>query len=177
MSNSKNFNIEELFQEHCQRLTNYIRKKILSTEDAEDIAQYAFIRVQAAAKTTEIANPISYLYQTASNILIDMKRREKLHDAYIHSVMNSNALDTSVVESVYSAPGPDRIISAQSQLKRIESIVSKMPEKQRKAFLLHRIKGLTYAEIAKTMNVSVSSVEKYIFTALKQCRHIINEDS
>ncbi len=175
MSNSK-VNIEELFQEHCQRLTNYIRKKILNNEDAEDIAQYAFIRVQAASKTSDISNPISYLYQTASNILIDMKRREKLHDAYIHSVMNTNAFDTNVVESVYSTPGPDRIISAQNQLKRIESIVEKMPEKQRKAFLLHRIKGLTYAQIAETMNVSVSSVEKYIFTALKQCRQVLIEE-
>lgn len=173
MSSSKHFNIEELFQEHCQRLTNYIRKKITSNEDAEDIAQHAFIRVQMAAGNSDITNPISYLYQTASNILIDMKRREKLHDAYIHSMVSTSALDSNMVDSSYSTPGPDRIVSAQHELQRIESAVEKMPEKQRQAFLLHRVKGLTYAEIATTMNMSVSSVEKYIFTALKQCRQVL----
>jgi len=45
-----------------------------------------------------------------------------------------------------------------------------MPQKVRRAFLLHRSKDLSYPEIAAEMGVSTSMVEKYIIQALKQIR-------
>ncbi|WP_096086571.1 RNA polymerase sigma factor [Agaribacterium haliotis] len=175
MNSSTHFCIEELFQSHCQRLTNFIRKKVASIEDAEDIAQLAFIRVQAAAERSEIASPISYLYQTASNVMIDLKRRQKLHDAYVQATVRAEACSSGALEAVKSEPGPERVLSGKNDLSRIQALISQMPEKQRQAFLLHRVKGLAYADIAQTMGVSVSSVEKYILNALKQCRKAMQE--
>jgi len=48
-----------------------------------------------------------------------------------------------------------------------------MPFKVKQAFLLHRQSGLPYSAIAEQMQVSVSSVEKYILQALKQCRETL----
>ena len=45
-----------------------------------------------------------------------------------------------------------------------------LPERCRQAFLLHRVSGLSYNDIARELGVSVSSVEKYILQALKHCR-------
>ncbi|WP_082353920.1 RNA polymerase sigma factor [Marinagarivorans algicola] len=174
---TERLDLEELFNEHRNRLTCYIRRKTPNMQDAEDIAQSAFMQVQLAAKQYDIVNPTSYLYQTASNIFIDMKRRQKLHESYMYSAIGATANENNTTDSAYSAPGPDRVVSAQHELTRIQSVISRMPEKQRRAFLLHRIKGMTYNDIAATMSVSTSSVEKYIFNALKQCRKELLEDN
>ncbi|MAZ89474.1 MAG: hypothetical protein CL693_17720 [Cellvibrionaceae bacterium] len=50
-----------------------------------------------------------------------------------------------------------------------------LPIKCRQAFLLHRVKGLSYNDIAHEMGVSVSSVEKYILQALKHSRAVLKE--
>jgi len=49
-----------------------------------------------------------------------------------------------------------------------------MPEKVRRAFLMHRAKDLSYSEIADEMGVSTSMVEKYIIQALKILRKEMN---
>ena len=69
-----------------------------------------------------------------------------------------------------SAASPEKILGAQEKLADIYQAVDELPFKTRQAFLLHRHTGLSYQEIATQMEVSVSSVEKYILEALKHCR-------
>lgn len=165
--------IEELFNDQCQRLVNYLRRKTNSHQDAEDIAQNAFIRIQAASEKEQISNPKAYLYQTASNILIDMKRRERVHENYlrengVHAGDESHSLVTE-----HDLLSPDRIFDATCELAKVEQAIAKLPQQCRQAFLLHRIKGMSYEDIACILDVSVSSVEKYILQSLKQCRKAI----
>ena len=55
-------------------------------------------------------------------------------------------------------------------MARIYAAIDELPLKCRQAFLLHRNSGLSYSDIALELDVSVSSVEKYILQALKHCR-------
>ena len=63
-----------------------------------------------------------------------------------------------------------QIIGAREKLSAIYSAVDEMPLKVKQAFLLHRSSGMSYNDIAEEMQVSVSSVEKYILQALRHCR-------
>ena len=73
-------------------------------------------------------------------------------------------------DSNASAVSPEKILDAQEKLADIYRAVDELPFKTRQAFLLHRHTGLSYQQIAVEMDVSVSSVEKYILEALKHCR-------
>jgi RNA polymerase sigma-70 factor (ECF subfamily) len=54
-------------------------------------------------------------------------------------------------------------------LVRIDAMLDGLPSKARSAFLLSRLDGLGYAEIAQRLDVSLSSVEKYMATAIRHC--------
>ena len=162
--------LEELFQNHGPGLVRFLSRKMKSPEDAEDIAQNAFIRIQRVANSGELDNLKAYLYQTASNLAIDQLRREKLHHNYVNQEANKQLAQNENTSSMSDHCTPDRLLSAQRQLKEIRKALDGLPVKCRQAFLLHRNKGLSYSEIAREMCVSVSSVEKYILQSLKTCR-------
>jgi len=166
--------LEELFQNHGPGLIRFLSRKMRSAEDAEDIAQNAFIRIQRVANSGELDNLKAYLYQTASNLAIDQLRREKLHNNYINQETTKHLAQDEAGPSMSDQCTPDRLLSAQRQLKEIRKALDGLPIKCRQAFLLHRNKGLSYSEIAHEMGVSVSSVEKYILQSLKTCRKALS---
>lgn len=165
--------LEEVFTNHAQGLVRFLYRKVKNWEDAEDIAQNAFIRIQRLTQTGELDNPKAYLYQTASNLAIDKIRREKLHTAYVQSEMIDTTAGIQPVET--DTHCPERQLRAREQLNKVEAALAQLPHKCRQAFMLHRVRNLSYNDIAKEMNVSVSSVEKYILQALKHCRKCIKD--
>jgi RNA polymerase sigma-70 factor (ECF subfamily) len=64
-------------------------------------------------------------------------------------------------------PAADDALAARRKLARLAAIVEEMPAKMGQAFRLHKLDGLSHAETAQAMNVSVSAVEKHISAALK----------
>ncbi|VUD66630.1 putative RNA polymerase sigma factor FecI [Thalassocella blandensis] len=162
--------LEELFQSQGPGLVRFLSKKVRNPEDAEDIAQNAFIRIQRIENLNQLDNLKAYLYQTASNLAIDQIRRDKLHNNYVNQETTKYLGNDDCGPSAADDCSPERIISAKRQLKEIRHALDNLPVKCRQAFLLHRSKGLSYSEIAEEMCVSVSSVEKYILQSLKTCR-------
>jgi RNA polymerase sigma-70 factor (ECF subfamily) len=63
---------------------------------------------------------------------------------------------------------PERVLLAREQIAMVRMVLERLPERVRAAFVLHRFEELGYAEIAKRLGVSVSSIEKYISQALKE---------
>ena len=59
--------IEELYQHYGPGLVRFLNQKVKNPEDAEDIAQNAFIRIHRVANANKLENLKAYLYQTASN--------------------------------------------------------------------------------------------------------------
>ncbi|MCV6615256.1 MAG: RNA polymerase sigma factor [Cellvibrionaceae bacterium] len=165
--------LEQLFSEHAAGLVRFLARKTRSQEDAEDIAQGAFLRIQKLENLDKLDNPRAYLYQTASNLAIDQLRRAKLHRGYIQSETPTATETEELGGNHVDQATPERLLAAKEELQRIEATIEVLPFKARQAFLLHRTKGLAYSDIAKEMGVSVSSVEKYILLALKQCHQAL----
>jgi len=63
---------------------------------------------------------------------------------------------------------PERVLLAKEQVAMVRTVLERLPERVRAAFVLHRFDELGYAEIAKRLGVSVSSIEKYISQAMKE---------
>ncbi|MNH89711.1 putative RNA polymerase sigma factor FecI [compost metagenome] len=63
---------------------------------------------------------------------------------------------------------PERALLATERLRRALAVIDAMPTRRRQAFLLHRIDGLSYLEIARKMGVSIKAVEKHLATAMLQ---------
>ncbi|MCW8125014.1 RNA polymerase sigma factor [Microbulbifer halophilus] len=168
MNKSRKTLLEKLFAEHGQALVRFVSRMVRSTEDAEDIAQHAYLRLQKLSDEKELDNPRAYLYQIANNLAVDQLRRGKLHMEYVSQQMPADG--ETAADDHADHQSPERVLAARQQLQSIYDTMDSLPLKCRQAFLLHRTRGLSYNEIAREMNTSVSSVEKYILQALKACR-------
>lgn len=156
-----------LMDELATPLVRYLARKVPNDEDANDLAQEAFLRMHKFQQSKDLENARAFLYRTANNLVIDQQRRARVHDRYMSAEMLPEHSDED--EDKF-APSAERTVSAKEELDRIYEIVDHMPVKVRRAFLLHRGKDMSYAEIASEMNVSTSMVEKYIIQALRLIR-------
>lgn len=173
--NNKEF-VENLINEHSSTLVRFLARRMNSLEDAEDIAQAAFIRLYTIDDPKKLSNAKAFLFQVAANMSIDQLRRKVLHQCYLERE-GAKASDDGVAAGSTQVEdiSLEREMEARETLKNIYASLESLPENPRQAFILNRAKGLTYGEIAEQMGVSVSSVEKYILEALKHLRSALSE--
>ena len=171
--NNKKF-VEKLINEHSATLVRFLARRMNSLEDAEDIAQSAFIRLYTLDEPEKLSNSKAFLFQVAANISIDQLRRKVLHQNYLEREGAKVPGDSIVVGGASIEDiSLEREVEARETLKSIYKSLESLPQNPRQAFILNRSKGLTYGEIAKQMGVTVSSVEKYILEALKHLRNVM----
>lgn len=165
--------VENLVREHSATLVRFLSRRMKSREDAEDIAQAAFMKLYSLDKTESLANAKAFLFQIAANMSIDQLRRENLHRNYMEGEMAKDGDDSDGEFSGRSEPPLDRELEAKEILQLLYGSLARLPLNVRQAFIMSRSKGMSYGEIASQLGVSVSSVEKYILEALKQLRKVM----
>ena len=163
--------LDEQMGELATPLVRYLSKKVHNNEDANDLAQEAFLRMHKFQQSRRLDNARAFLFKTANNLVVDQVRRASVHDKYLSFERLSEQSDE---ENDKFAPSAERTVSAEQELDRIYKVVNQMPEKVRSAFLMHRGKDLSYSQIATEMDVSTSMVEKYIIQALRILRKEVN---
>ena len=128
---------------------------------AADLVQDLFLRFWRKPQV-EIEALDSYLMRCAGNIAIDHLRSEGARER-----VNDNLPEPLELPQESQ---PQAALEASSDLRRIEAALRELPERSRHIFLLNRIHGRTYGEIAKVMGLSQSAVEKHMMRALEACK-------
>lgn len=168
--------VDKLMKEHSSALVRFLTRRMKSREDAEDIAQAAYLRLYTLDDIDHLSNAKAFLFQVAANMSIDQIRREVLHKNYVDKEIGKVARDPSA--SATTTPETislERELEAKETLCLVHSTLEALPQNARQAFILSRNRGWTYSQIASQMGVSVSSVEKYILEVLKQLRHAVTQ--
>lgn len=161
--------IEQLVRDHGLSLERFLARKLDNAADAAELAQEAFLRIYRLEHPEKLDNARAFLFQVASNLAVDHLRRRSLHYRFLKNEQ-SQFSEGEPFDINASGFSPEDILAAREKLTRIYGAVERLPMKCRQAFLLHRNSGLSYTAIAQELDVSVSSVEKYILQALKSCR-------
>jgi RNA polymerase sigma factor (sigma-70 family) len=130
-------------------------------DDAEDLTQEVLIRIARRGEGQPIERINGYVFQTASSVLTDRARRRAVRGGDQHVDYDE---DRHAIEDF----SPERVLLAREQVAMVRTVLERLPERVRAAFVLHRFDELGYAEIAKRLGVSVSSIEKYISQAMKE---------
>ncbi len=151
--------IKSMFEKYQTDLKRFVSLKFGDAGDADDIVQDAFHNFIRTESPETLENPRAYLYQTAHNLALNRIRKQRHHDDYL-------AIDHDEEE----LRSPERFMSATKDLERVQASLNQLPEKCHRALLLSRIDGKSYQEIAEELEVSVSSVEKYLMRAMNFLR-------
>ncbi len=144
------------FKTHAKSLRNYIFYKFGNSDQAEDMTQEAFIKLWQNCKNVPLEKAKSYIYTIATNSSLNAIAHNKVVLAY---EKNNLILDRT-------NENPEHILEQEEFQSKLLTSIQKINETQRIAFLMHRIDGKKYAEIADELNISIKAVEKRIHLAL-----------
>jgi RNA polymerase sigma factor (sigma-70 family) len=161
--------LASLVADHGAALEKYLARKLDSPEDAAELAQETFLRLHRMAHPEQLDNARAFLFQVATNLAVDHLRRRTLQFRLL-KIERGQAEHGDLNDINASGVSPEQILGARQKLNAMYAAVDELPLKVKQAFLLHRRSGMSYTDIAREMDVSVSSVEKYILQALKHCR-------
>jgi RNA polymerase sigma-70 factor (ECF subfamily) len=150
-------------------LQRFLSGKLGCNYDAQDISQDTFIRVlTSSVNLGDLKEPRAYLATIANRLIIDKARRKKLEQAYIEA-------RGIFLEDQY-APSSEEVFESINKLEALVKLLEGLGEKPRSAFLMSRLDGMAYKEIAVELDVSVSMIKKYIAKALVHCYDVmVNE--
>ena len=151
----------QVFLAQRARMESLVSRRVGCRATAADLVQELFLRFWRRPQV-EVESLDSYLMRCAGNIAIDHLRSEGARER-----INDN-LPEPIQQTLESEP--QAALEADSDLRRIEAALRELPERTRHIFLLNRIHGRTYSEIAKVMQVSQSAVEKHMMRALEACK-------
>ncbi|THU05082.1 sigma-70 family RNA polymerase sigma factor [Lampropedia puyangensis] len=152
--------IASLYVDHHHWLQQWLRRRLGNAFDAADIAHDTYLRLMVAETTPPIQEPRRYLCRIANGLAIDLVRRRQIESAY---------LDALAARPAAFAPSEEERAIAIQALLEVDMILNKLSPKARSALLMFRLDGKSYRDIAKTLQVSVSSVEKYIAQGMAAC--------
>ena len=161
--------VERALRHNEKLLTRWLTKKLGDPEAAQDVAQTVCMRVLAYSETIGIANPRALIFKTGANLALnELKRRNQYNKRHVEPA--AFAEEDPLLQIASSAPSPEAQASLREDVTRVLDAVAALPENPRRAFTMSRFDGLSYKEIARILNVSESSVEKYMIQALKALR-------
>ncbi len=153
---------KNIFDTHFAGVRNYIYYRSGDQELATDVAQEAFITLWEKKSGFANGNIKGLLFKIAGDLLITQLRKRNVAMRY-----KAKAVDEQFNES------PEDLMAYKEMLRNYERALENLPEKQRTVFLLSRMEGLKYFEIADNLGVSVKAVEKRMKNALEYLRKSI----
>jgi RNA polymerase sigma-70 factor (ECF subfamily) len=162
---------KEGLMQACRALVLRQRVGGARARELEDVTQEACVKALEIEQPGVIREPLRYILRIARNLFIDRRRKERRAGALIVQLGTTGAA---------SVPAdPERVLAGKQELQRALAAIDDLPPRCREAFTLHRFEGLSYAAIARRMNISNGTVEKHIAEAMlrigRACRTSENE--
>ena len=141
-----------------------------AAQDAEDLVQEVFLRLQSNAEHTSIDNVERYIFRIANNVLVSRHR----HQAVRHRAAQD--LPAEALECIDDL-SPERVMMGRQAIAQFVVGLRTLPPRAREAFVFHRFEEMTYPAIARQMGISVSAVEKLIIRALEHLGQAVEFES
>jgi len=168
---------EELVARYQGRLVTVLRHLVGSREQAEDLAQEVFLRVYRSRKSYKPGSKFStWLFTIANNAALNAlrdrsRRREVTLPSRDSGPMGARPLDHILQAS--SGQMPARRLAKTETREIVRISLESLNERQRMAVLLSKFEGMSYAEIAETMEISPQAVKSLLSRARENLREVL----
>jgi len=157
-----------LYQRWREPLVRKLHGRIGNHAEAEDTAQQVFLQMAASGHLPEAGKELAYLDRSSAHARIDAWRKRG-GDRALDVVSAVDCADALDAVPANEASDPMNVAHHREQLARLDAAMAELPERQREAFALHAVHGLSQDEVAGRMGVSVRMVSKHISRALAYC--------
>ena len=151
-----------IFKTNSKTVFNYIYYKFGNEEKSYDAVQEAFVKLWENCAKVSPEKAKSYVYTVANNLYLNVIKAEKVRLKYADKTLKT------------THETPEYLMEESEFKTKLDKALNDLPENQRITFLLNRIDGKKYKEIAEMEGVSVKAIEKRMHLALKTLREKID---
>lgn len=165
--------LELAYGVHRADLMRLLLARVGNQAEADDLLQELWIKVRQNP-AGPVQNGRAYLFRMAHNLVID-RLRERHRRMERERKWSDEATDFAASGG---EPADRRKNAEEAMLDREEvailvSAIANLPEGARRAFELHKIKGMSHGEVAAALGISKSGVEKHMAVAMKYLRRAL----
>lgn len=170
--------LKRLFLAHGRELQVYLTRRLRDAEMAADLTQETFLRYAErgandqppADRAAAIVNDRAFLFRTARNLMIDHLRSSARRQTV-------TTPDDQLARIAEDRPDSETALGARQMLARVRHVIDGLPPRTRQIFVLNRIEGLSYAEVARRLDISESSVQKHLAKALVEIMRAVKPET
>jgi RNA polymerase sigma factor (sigma-70 family) len=155
---------ERLYKKHAKNLHDFLYYKFGEHLNPQDKVQEAFVKLWQNCTKIAPAKAKSYLFTTANNLMLNSVAHQKVVLRYSKLPQKHSTNET-----------PEFVLQEKEYHQKLQNALANITEAQRTAFLLNRVEGKRFKEIAELLGISTKAVEKRIYGALKKLREEIDE--
>lgn len=159
MAEKKSRSITETVREFGGKLLSFVRQKVSSEEDAQDILQDVWYQLTSLNDIEALENTGAWLYRVARNKIVD-RYRKKTTDSLEDIEYQNNEGEFNFKEILLMDDSNDTETQFFKELfwEELTSALSELPEKQRVVFELNEIEGFTLQQIADQRGENIKTI-------------------
>ena len=155
------------FLPHEAELRRMLRRVCTGPAEIDDVVQETCYRILSMASLDGVREPKPFVFRTAKNIVLDRIKR----DAVVRIEAMANLEDLDIADT---APTPERVVFARSELKWVIGLVSQLPDRCKAVFRARRIHGLSQQETAENLGLTDSVVEHEMMKGMRLMSEMIS---
>ena len=153
-----------IFNKHAKDLHNFLYYKFGDLLNPKDKVQEAFIKLWENCSKITPDKAKSFVYTTANNLMLN----EAAHQKVILKHQQTKPKH-------YTNENPEFLMQETEYMDKLQKALSNLTEAQREPFMMNRVEGKRFKEIADILDISTKAVEKRIYGALEKLRKDIKE--
>src|ERR1022692_4053245 len=167
---------DDLVRRYQERIYATLYHMTSNHEDANDLAQEAFIKAFQALKSFKGGSSFyTWVYRIAVNKTINFLKQRKNRSQMSLDDLDFNAEHDPDLVALISDKTPRREVALAELQEKLNAAMQKLSEPHRLAVTLHDVQGLSHEEIAKIMECNVCTVRSRLFYARQQLQAILSD--
>lgn len=162
MADTQNESIRQIIVKERKRLLDFIRKRVPTQEDAEDVLQDVFYEL---VNTYRLMKPVeqmaSWLFTVARNKITDRYRKKKLDSLEEHFAIRAGDDGDRMDISDFLPSGtnsPETEMMREAIMQGLVQALDELPKEQREVFIMHELEDKSYQEIAEITGANVNTL-------------------
>jgi RNA polymerase sigma-70 factor (ECF subfamily) len=173
---SPDYEFKKIYDEYYPMIFQYLTR-IVGPDDAEDIAQDAFDRINRGLGGFQGKSKLStWIYRIATNAAIDRSRSAAYKHATKHiAIKNSADHDPQCVQEGHKPPSTDQLVIRKEMSECINEYIDNLPPDYRTVIVLSELEGLANKEIAEILDISLNNVKIRLHRARAKLKAALDE--
>jgi RNA polymerase sigma factor (sigma-70 family) len=156
--------VSRLQRLHGVQLLRFLERMLGRKDQAEDVAQEAYLKLYRLIRPHEVTCPRALLFDVATKLAIDRLKKTRAETA------KAGAPAELMNEVPDESPRPDRRALLDEAMQRLTHIIEELQPSLRQVFVMRYVTQMPRQEIADSLHISVGAVEQRLTRALTHCR-------